>query len=350
MKTLERFGAGLESLPTAVAWYLEEIAESRGRQELFLRQSPQVLQALREHALIESAVSSNRIEGVEVEQARVATLVFGRPAPRDRNEEELRGYRDALNLVHTRAEGLPIDEETLRELHRLSRGQAPDGGRYKSRDVDIVQTSPNGSSRLRFRTVPAADTPAAMQALFRSWEACLEARRIPFLVLLAAMNLDFLCIHPFRDGNGRASRLLLLLGCYHAGLQAGRYISLERVIEENKEGYYEALERSSVGWHEALHDPWPYVRFVLYAIRTVCRELEGRVGQMAAPRGAKTQLLEQSLARLPQPFTLADVERSCPGVSRDMVRKVLKNLRHAGRLSCTGRGPAARWVRKGTWS
>lgn len=349
MKTLERFAAGLEALPTAVAWYLEEVAESRGRQELFLRQSPQVLQALREHALIESAVSSNRIEGVEVEQARVATLVFGRPAPRDRNEEEVRGYRDALNLIHTRAESLPIEEDTLRELHRLSRGEAADGGHYKSRDVDIIQTFPNGSNRLRFRTVPAADTPAALDALFRHWRGCLEERRIPYLVLLAALDLDFLCIHPFRDGNGRASRLLLLLGCYHAGLQAGRYVSLERIIEENKERYYEALERSSVGWHEGRHDPWPYVRFVLYAIKTACRELEARVGQMAAPRGAKTQLVEQALGRLTGSFTLAELERACPGVSRDMIRKVLKTLRRRGRLACTGRGPAARWHREGTW-
>ncbi len=349
MKTLERFASGLETLPTAVAWYLEEIAESRGRQELFLRQSPQVLQALREHALIESAVSSNRIEGVEVEQTRVATLVFGRPAPRDRNEEELRGYRDALNLIHTRAESLPVDDDTVRELHRLSRGEAADGGQYKSRDVDILQTFPNGSSRLRFRTVPAADTPTAMGALFCAWKACLEERRIPFLVPLAALNLDFLCIHPFRDGNGRVSRLLLLLGCYHAGLQAGRYVSLERIIEENKEGYYEALERSSAGWHEARHDPWPYIGFVLFAVKTACRELETRVGQMAAPRGAKTQLVEQALARRTGSFTLADLERACPGVSRDMIRKVLKTLRRRGRLSCTGRGPAARWQREGTW-
>jgi len=141
---------------------------------------------------------------------------------------------------------------------------------------------------------------------------------------------------------------LLLLGGYHAGLQAGRYVSLERTIEENKEGYYERLARSSVVWQEGRHAPWPYVRFVLYAIKNVCREFEARVGQMAAPRGAKTQLVEQALARLPSEFTLADLERACPGVSRDMVRKVLKGLRARGRISCIGRGPGARWHREGT--
>jgi len=350
VKTLERFAAGLDSIPTPVAWYLEEIAESRGRQELYLRQSPQVLQALREHALIESAISSNRIEGVEVEQSRVATLVFGRAALRDRNEEEVRGYRDALNLIHAKAAALPITEQTLLDLHRLSRGGAPDGGLYKSRDVDIVQTLADGSSRIRFRTVPAAETPAAMDGLFRLWTTCTDGSRTPLLILLAGLDLDLLCIHPFRDGNGRVSRLLLLLGCYRGGVEAGRYISLERIVEENKEQYYDSLERSSAGWHEGRHDPWPYIRFVLFVIKSACRELEARVGQMASPRDAKTQLVEQALMGMDGEFGLSDLERACPGVSRDMIRKVLKDLRRAGRLTCTGRGPAARWRREGNWS
>jgi Fic family protein len=349
VKTLERFAAGLDVIPTAAAWYLEEISGYRGRQDLFLRQSPQILRALREHALIESAVSSNRIEGVEVEQDRIATLMFGRPAPRDRNEEELRGYRDALGLIHTNGERLPIDEPTVRELQRVSRGGENDAGQYESRDVDIVQTFTNGSSRIRFRTVPAAETPSAMVSLFGLWRRCVEERRIPFLVLLGALELDFLCIHSFRDGNGRVSRLLLLLGSYHAGVEAGRYISLERIIEENKEGYYESLEQSSSGWHEGRHDPWPHIRFVLYTLKTACRECEASVGQMAAPRGSKTQLVEQTVARQAGAFTLADLERACPGVSRDMIRKVLKALRGSARLSCTGRGPAARWRKEGTW-
>ena len=351
MKTLERFLAGLESLPTAVAWYLEDIAESKGRQELFLRQSPHILRALQEHALIESAISSNRIEGVEVEQKRVATVLFGNPPYKDRNEEEVRGYRNALDLIHTSTPDLPMEEDTVLKLHTLSRGaEAVDGGQYKSRDVDIVQTFPGGGSRIRFKTVPAKKTAIAMRTLFNSWTLVVEERRIPYLVLLAALNLDFLCIHPFRDGNGRVSRLLLLLGCYHAGLQAGRYISIEKNIEENKDAYYEALEKSSVGWHEGRHDPWPYIRFVLYAIKSICRELEDRVGKMEAPRGAKTQMVEQALMRMDGEFSLREIERACPGVSRDLIRKVMKKLKGRGLLACTGRGPGARWRRKGTWT
>ena len=350
MKTLERFVAGLESLPTAVAWYLEDIGESRGRQELFLRQSPHILNALQQHALIESAISSNRIEGVEVEQARVATVLFGHLAYKDRNEAEVRGYRDALDLIHTGGAGLPIQEDTVLTLHKLSRGsEAADGGKYKNRDIDIIQTLPGGGSRVRFKTVPATETAAAMDKLFRIWGQGVDDRCVPFLVLLAALNLDFLCIHPFRDGNGRVSRLLLLLGCYHAGIEAGRYISIEKTIEENKEAYYDALEMSSAGWHEGGHDPWPYIRFVLYVIKAVSGEFERRVGQMEAPRGAKTQMIEQALGRTNGEFTLAEIERACPGVSRDLIRKVMKTFRARGFLACAGRGPGAKWQKRGTW-
>jgi Fic family protein len=348
MRTLQKFLAGLDSIPMPVAWYLEEIAESRGRQELFLRQSPQVLETLREHAMIESAVSSNRIEGVEVDQSRVATLVFGKAPLKDRNEEEVRGYRDALSLIHTRAENLPVSESTVRELHRVSRGDAVDGGVYKSRDIDIIQTYPDGSSRIRFQTVPAVETPLAVATLFQLFGRCREDRNVPFLLLSAALNLDILCIHPFRDGNGRVSRLLLLQCLYHAGIQAGRFVSLERVIEDTKEQYYDALERSSKGWHEGAHDPWPYLRYVLFALKTMCRELEKRVGEMGAPRGAKTELVETALKSMTGPFALQDIQRACPGVSREMIRKILKTMKQNGSVKSTGRGPGARWENEGT--
>ena len=161
------------------------------------------------------------------------------------------------------------------------------------------------------------------------------------------MNLDFLCIHPFRDGNGRVSRLLLLLQCYYQGYEGGRYISLERLIEANKERYYETLEQSSHGWYEGKHDPWPYVNYLLYVLKSAYREFEERVGQVKGPRGAKTDLIAQAIAAFPGEFTLADLERACPGVSRDMVRKVLHDLRKAKKVECLGRGPGASWRKKG---
>src|SRR5438552_6835627 len=203
MMTFRRFSNGVRDIPGATGWYLADLTEARGKQELFTRQSPQRLKALREHALIESAVSSNRIEGVEVDRSRIGTLIFGRPALRDRDEEEVRGYRDALRLIHENGAKLPISEATIKRLHKLCRGQIWDAGAYKEKDVDIIQTYPNGRSRVRFKTLPAKQTPAGMAEMVELWERGVREKWAPPLVLAAALNLDFLCIHPFRDGNGR---------------------------------------------------------------------------------------------------------------------------------------------------
>ena len=285
MMTLRQLAAEPPTLPTRASWYLADLAESKGKQELFTRQSPQKLKVLREHALIESAVSSNRIEGVEVDKSRVATLMFGKPALRDRDEEEVRGYRDALNLIHQNGAKLPVSEATIKKLHKLSRGGIWDAGSYKEQNVDIIQKYADGRSRVRFKTLPAKQTPKAMAEMIELWQRGMREQWAQPLVLAAALNLDFLCIHPFRDGNGRVSRLLFLLACYHCGIEAGRYISLERLVEQNKERYYEVLEQSSTRWHEGKHDPWPTMNFLLFILTQACKEFEQRVGQLKSPRG-----------------------------------------------------------------
>ncbi len=347
MMTLRQLAVRPETIPVATSWYLADLGEARGKQELFTKQSPQRLKVLREHALIESAVSSNRIEGVEVDQSRIKAILVGKGALRDRDEEEVRGYRDALKLIHERNVKLPVSEQTIQELHRLARGRIGDAGQYKSQDSDIIERLPDGRTRVRFKTVPAARTTESMTELLGLWQDCLRDGWVHPLVAMAAMNLDFLCIHPFRDGNGRVSRLLLLLQCYHLGYEVGRYISLERLIEENKERYYETLEQSSQGWHEGKHDPWPYVHYLLYVLKSACREFEERVGQVKSLRGAKTELIESAVAAFSGNFTLSDLERVCPGISRDMVRRVLRDLQKAGKAECLGRGPGAAWRRKG---
>jgi Fic family protein len=330
-----------------MVWYLTDLAEFRGRQELFTHQSPQRLKALREHAMVESAVSSNRIEGVHVDAARVATVIFGSPFLRDRDEEEVQGYRDALRYLHEGRSDIVVSEQTILSLHRMARGDIWDAGRYKEKDSDIIERYPDGRERVRFRTVPAANTPGAMANLIREWDECIQARFVPPLICLAAFNLDFLCVHPFRDGNGRVSRLLLLLQCYHLGFDVGRYISIERLIEENKERYYETLELSSQGWHEGKHDPWPYVGFLLFILKSAYKEFERRVGQVALPRGGKTERVHEVLISFTTDFTLSELERRCPDVSHDMIRRVLKDLRAEGKVECLGRGPGARWRKKG---
>ncbi len=341
--TLRLFMAKPPDVPMATAWYLADVGEAKGKQELFTRQSPQRLKALREHALIESAISSNRIEGVEIDASRIRDVVLGRPALRDRNEEEVRGYRDALKLIHESAGRLVVSEETILELHRLSRGQSGDAGQYKERDVDIIETYSDGRSRVRFKTVPASRTSTTMADLISYWNNALEERRLHPLLAVAAFNLDFLCIHPFRDGNGRVSRLLLLHQCYQLGFEVGRYISIERIIEQTKDRYYETLEQSSQGWHESKHDPWPYLGYLLYVLKEAYRELEDRLGQIQAPRGEKSEVVIEAIRRMSGDFTVAGLQRECPGVSVDMIRHVLKRLSRENEVECLGRGRTARW-------
>lgn len=185
-----------------------------------------------------------------------------------------------------------------------------------------------------------------MTELVELWQRGVREKWVHPFVLAAALNLDFLCIHPFRDGNGRASRLLFLLACYHCGLEVGRYISLERLIEQNKERYYEVLEQSSQGWHEGKHDPWPTMNFLLYVLTQAYKEFEQRVGQMKSPRGAKTELVEHAIEAIASEFGIMDLERLCPGVSRDMIRRVLRDLKAAERVECLGRGPGAKWRKR----
>ena len=348
MNTLRLFTVKDFSIPASTSWYLADLGEFRGKQELYTQQSPQRLKTLREHALIESAVSSNRIEGVSVDPSRLRDiLVAPKPLFRDRDEEEVRGYRDALKLIHEGAARILVSEATLSDLHRLARGQIWDAGKYKEKDGDIIERYPDGRERVRFRPVPAADAPAAMAGLFADWQHCLEERWVHPLIALAAFNLDFLCIHPFRDGNGRVSRLALLLQCYQSGYEVGRYISLERLIEENKDRYYETLEQSSQGWHEGKHDPWPYINYVLSILKLAYREFAERVGETKAPRGSKTDLVLAAINRFAGEFTVSQLEQACHGVSRDMIRRVLRAQQNASVIECQGRGPAARWKKKG---
>ena len=343
MMTLKKFIAGLESIPATTSWYLAEISEAKGRQELYKKQSPQWLNSLKEHALIESAVSSNRIEGVEVEQKRIGTVIFGKSLLQDRSEEEVRGYREALNLIHLSGSKLPVTEETCRKLHSLTRGEIWDAGKYKEKDSDIIEKRANGTSSVRFKTVPAKQASKAMQQLHAAWADAFQATVIHPIITLAAYNLDFLCIHPFRDGNGRVSRLLMLLQCYHAGIEVGRYISLERLIELNKERYYETLKLSSQGWNEGRHNPWHYINFLCFIIKSAYKEFEERLGEMPQHRGEKTNLVTKALKNLYGDFRVSDLQKKCPGVSVDMIRRILKDMQAEGTVVCLGRGRSAKW-------
>ncbi|MDR3089893.1 MAG: Fic family protein [Desulfobulbaceae bacterium] len=220
---------------------------------------------------------------------------------------------------------------------------------YKTRDGDIIERYLDGSERVRFRTTPAAETQTAMNTLMADWQQCLAERWVPPLIALAAFNLDFLCIHPFRDGNGRVSRLLWLLQSYQLGYEVGRYISLERLVEQNKARYYETLEQSSEGWHEGKHNPWLYINYVLSIEKAAYRDFVERVGAIKAPRGEKRELvingISQLLARTRGEFKISELEQLCPGVSRDMVRHVLREQQEQRFIACSGRGVSATWMK-----
>ena len=347
MMTLKQFLSGLDTILVTTSWYLADISEAKGRQGLYTRQSPQRLKSLKEHALIESAVSSNRIEGVEVEKKRIGTIIFGKSLLHDRSEEEVRGYREALNLIHDMGGKLTITEDTCQKLHRLTRGEIWDAGKYKEKDSDIIEKRQDGTSSIRFRTVPAGKTSSYMKQLIASWQECIREAKIPPLITLAAFNLDFLCIHPFRDGNGRVSRLLMLLQCYHLDIEVGRYISLERLIEQNNERYYETLRLSSENWHEGRHDPWHYINFVCFILKSAYKEFEERLGSLPQPRGEKTAMVHDAVRSFPGNFSVADVQGKCPGIGIDMIRRVLKDLQIQEVVECLGRGRNAKWHKLG---
>lgn len=330
------------AVPMSTNWLLNDLAEAKGKQELYTRQSPQMLKALREMALVQSVESSNRIEGVTVAADRLRSLVLGHARPKDRSEQEIAGYRRALHLIHTKAADLAITPDLLRRFHRLCQEGSGDAGQFKKVDNEVIELQPGAAPIIRFKCVAAKQTPAAVDELCLVYRHALDQDHIPPLIAIGSLVLDFLCIHPFRDGNGRVSRLLTLLALYQHGYEVGRYISLERLVEEAKEDYYHVLRESSQRWHAGKHDLLPWLNHFLAIIRRAYGEFEQRAGQVKAPRGAKTHLVQSAIEAQAGPFRVSDIRHACPGVSLDMIRQVLKNLR-GSKVECLGRGQNAQW-------
>jgi Fic family protein len=333
-------------LPLSAVWLTNSIAEYKGKQELYAKQSPQILKTLLETALIESAESSNRIEGVTVDHARLKPLVIGHSKPRDRSEEEVAGYRKALELIHTKHKNLRITPETIKELHRLCRGESWDAGKWKDKDNDIIRKYPDGRVEVIFKPVSAVKTPEMMKQLCLSYEHSISQLKYPDLYAISCLVLDFLSIHPFRDGNGRVSRLLTLFALYQHGFTVGKYISIERIVEQSKETYYETLNKSSQKWHEAKHDVIPWFNYFLGTVLAAYKEFEERAGNIKPGRGTKTQIVTQAIERQIGEFAISEIERECPGVSRPMIRVILENLRAKGKVEVLGTGRSARWRKR----
>ena len=318
--------------------------EYRGREQLYTQQARQALKTLQEIAVIRSTESSNRIEGVEAAPDRIKALIEEDTAPDNRSEQAIAGYRDVLNTIHAQHGGMRLSTGLVRQIHRdLLRYTSDEGGNWKPTDNAITEQHPDGREIVRFETVSAVQTPSAMQTLHERFRRAWKQGTVDKLLLIAAYVLDFLCIHPFRDGNGRVARLLTLLLLYKAEYTIGRYISLERCIEDSRESYYDTLYRSSQGWHDAKHTLQPWTNYFLGTLLAAYHDFEERVGDLRTQRGAKTQRIRNAVDRLPDGFKTRDVEQLCPSVSRSMIRKVFNDLKDEGRLRAEGRGPAAVW-------
>ena len=327
---------------------LKKIGESRGKQELFSRQTPEVLESLQQVAIIESSESSNRLEGVTAPHDRIEALVLKSTTPKNRSEREIAGYRDALALIHESAQYMDFTVNIILQCHSIVYRYMPDdGGRLKMVDNEIVEKNPDGSiKRIRFRPVSAVLTPQAMDTITKTYKEAINQHNKEPLVVIPLTILDFLCIHPFTDGNGRVARLLTLLLLYHFDYQVGRFISLERIFEESKETYYETLEKSSIGWHKGRHDTFPWMNYFWGVLIRAYQEFEERVGKIRTGKGSKTEQIRMAVNRRIGPFAISDIESDCPGISRDMIRIVLRQLRDEKAIILQGKGRGAKWIRK----
>jgi Fic family protein len=333
----------LEPVDVTVANLMAALGRYQGRQELFEHQAPQVLETLCQIAMVESTEASNRIEGIVVSPARLRALM-AEASPRTRPEGEIAGYRDVLARIHAGQIGLPLTTDKIRAIHADMYAYLPgEGGTWKEQNNIIRQILPDGREVVRFVPLPANETPAAMDELCDSLVAAWESEQVDRLLVTNAFILDFLCIHPFPDGNGRAARLLTLLLLYAAGYEVWRYISLERIIENTKETYYEALRLSGLRWESGQHDLTPWHQYSLGVLVYAYREFEERVGEVVTASGGKRQIARAAIGRLADEFSVSELRRVCPTVSRATIRQVLVEMKEAGEIELVQTGRYARW-------
>ncbi|MCL2297637.1 MAG: Fic family protein [Proteobacteria bacterium] len=325
-------------VPDVVAM-LTSIHESKGKQALFIETHADVLNALVENAKIQSTGASNRIEGINTTDKRLEELVRHKSAPRNRSEQEIAGYRDVLATIHESYDYIHPRPNILLQLHKqLYSFSTSPGGSYKNADNTITETDAEGKERVRFRPVPAYLTATAVDSLCASFIQSVEKGKHDPLLLIPMFVLDFLCIHPFNDGNGRMSRLLTLLLFYRAGYSAGKYVSLEKLIENSKDTYYEALQDSSTDWHENKNDYLPFVRYYLGVLKKAYGEFEDRVHTLHRRNLPKPDRIKAVIDRKIGKISKQEIMEACPDISKVTVERTLTALVKAGYLVKVGAG------------
>ncbi len=346
MHTFRDLEKHLGMLPAPVVNSLAEIEAGRGRQEAFKRQNPMVLETLREVAVVQSVEASNAIENITAPHKRVQELALNKTTPQNRSEAEIAGYRRVLDEIHTNAPNIPFTENVIKQFHGwlYSFTNRP-AGEYKKGENEVIETHPDGTEVIRFQPVAAADTPAAMKELQEHFDAAWNAAEYHPLTLLAAWAFDFLMIHPFQDGNGRMSRLATSLLMYHGNYEVGRYVSWEKLINDSRDTYYEALERSTQSWHEGAHDLTPWLDYFFGILIASYREFETRA-ETVATRGSKSEAVRRFVkTTVSDTFTIADIREVVPNISDRQIGKVLRELRKAGAIELERTGRNARWRR-----
>lgn len=327
-----------------------KIHECKGRQDLYIRQKPAELDRLVEIAKIQSTEASNRIEGIVTTSTRMKQLFEEKTTPRNRDESEIMGYRDVLNTIHENYDYIPIRPSYILQLHRdlLRRAGLPYGGNFKNVQNVISEARPDGTTVTRFTPVKPYETPGAIEAICEAYTKAVAVQNVDMLLVIPTFICDFLCIHPFNDGNGRMSRLLTLLLLYQNGYSVGKYISIEKAIEKTKDRYYDVLEMADQGWHEEANDPTPFIRYMLMAILSCYTEFEDRVGMMdeAGVRSSAYDVVKRYVDQSVGKITSSDVIANCPSIGRTAALDSMKRLVEEGVLIRQGSGRATFYIKK----
>ena len=322
------------------------IYKEAGKQELYLKQRPEDLEKLVEIAKVQSTEASNAIEGIRTTNTRIRQLVAEKTTPRNRSEQEIAGYRDVLNIIHESFDAIPITQNYILQLHKILYSQTnnPIAGRTKNVQNYISATYPDGHTEILFTPLAPYETPEALDRICGEYNRVIGNMELEPLIAIPIFIHDFLCIHPFNDGNGRMSRLLTTLLLYRSGFYVGKYISLEAKIAKNKDLYYDALSASQEGWHEGKDDPVPFIKYLLGTILAAYRDFEDRFSLVETKLPAIETVRRAAQNRIGR-FTKQDIRELCPSLSLSSVEGALRKLVESGELRREGNGKNTRYYR-----
>lgn len=315
------------------------IYKEAGKQEMYLKQRPEELEKLVEIAKVQSTEASNAIEGIVTTSTRIRQLVEEKTAPRNRDEQEIAGYRDALNIIHENFDAIPITRNYILQLHKVlySHMNNPMAGQTKSVQNYISATDPDGHTETLFTPLAPFETPEALERICDEYNRVIGNMEAEPLIVIPIFIHDFLCIHPFNDGNGRMSRLLTTLLLYRNGFYVGKYISLEAKIAKNKDLYYAALRQAQEGWHEGTEDAVPFIKYLLGIILSAYRDFEDRFSLVEQKKPALETVRQATLSKIGR-FSKQDIRELCPALSVSSIEGALRKLVASGELKREGNG------------